>query len=302
MNVNANSRRSGLFSTLLIWPKAITSNPFPLCRDCVTLKGEADVMKKVMFLAVVLLGTLLFSSTGLQAAAARGGGGGGGRGGVSSGGSRGGSAGGVHYSGGSYAGAHYSGGAYYGGGYRGGYYGAGYRGGYHGGYYGGRYYGYGYRYGYGYPGWGFAVGWPYYYGWGGYYPNYYSSSYYYPDSAYYPAYDAPTVTYSAPAPVTHQVTVYDNNQSTQATPVYRERQDPPAGRDANGQLVGNGSNTYLIAFPDGSVQVAIACWTDNGVLHYVTMDKMQKTVPVSSIDQALTRRLNRERGVTINLQ
>jgi hypothetical protein len=67
-------------------------------------------------------------------------------------------------------------------------------------------------------------------------------------------------------------------------------------------MMNNQSDMYLFAFPDGSVQVAVAYWTDNGTLHYVTRDKQQKTCSLAALDQATTRQLNRERGVTISIQ
>jgi hypothetical protein len=49
------------------------------------------------------------------------------------------------------------------------------------------------------------------------------------------------------------------------------------------------------------VQVAVAYWTENGILHYVTRDKQQRTCALTDLDQATTLQLNRERGVTVNL-
>jgi hypothetical protein len=245
-------------------------------------------MKRLALLSFVCANMALFLLPGVVSAAQGRGGGGGSRGGGGfSSGYRGGSSG-AHY-GGSYGGGVHYGGSYYGG--------------YRGGYYGGRYgygYGYGYR-GWGYGGWGFSVGlgWPYYgYGWG--YPyGYYSSAYSYPSAAYYPAYDTAPVTYSAPA-ATPQVNVYTPGTYAAPAPV-RERQDPPAGRDSSGRLTSALPNTYLIAFPDGSVQVAVAYWTDNGTLHYVTEGKQQKTVPLSAIDRSLTLQLNHERGIALSI-
>jgi hypothetical protein len=59
---------------------------------------------------------------------------------------------------------------------------------------------------------------------------------------------------------------------------------------------------YLFAFPDGSVQVAVAYWVDNGTLHYVTRDKQQKSCALTDLDQPTTQQLNRERGVRLILQ
>ncbi len=201
-------------------------------------------------------------------------------------------------------GSSFAGRGYGGGGYRGG----GYGGGSYGGFYGGRGYygGYGYR-GFGYPyafglGFGLGVGWGYpYYGWGGYgygygYDPYYSSAYSYVPAAY----SEPSVyTQSvAPAPVQRTSPVVINQYYSSPSPV-RPRQDPPPGRDASGQLASG--KTYLIAFPDGSVAIAVAYWTNNGTLHYVTRDKVEKQVAVASIDRALTEQLNRERNVDFRM-
>ncbi len=86
---------------------------------------------------------------------------------------------------------------------------------------------------------------------------------------------------------------YSQPQTSRATSAYqqpvREYQDPPPGRDAQGQM-----GTF-IAFPDGTVQIAIAYWAEGSTLHYVTRDKVQKQVAMASIDRALTEQLNRER-------
>jgi hypothetical protein len=207
-------------------------------------------------------------------------------------------AGGMGYSGGSgYAGGSaYHGGSSYGSGYRGGY-GYGYRGGYG---YGYRGYGYGYGLGFGI-GLGFGLGYPYYgYGYG--YP-YYGYPYY---SSYgsYPSYDAGyysdpgPVGYSQPAAAAPAPSV---NVYTSPAPA-REYQAPPPGRNSAGSMAGNQSSMYLFAFPDGSIQVAVAYWTENGNLHFVTRDKQQKMIPLTALDQATTQQLNRERGVTLNFQ
>ena len=101
--------------------------------------------------------------------------------------------------------------------------------------------------------------------------------------------------------------MYNAAQSTynapQSTAPARDYQAPPPGRNADGSMAGSQSSSmYLFAFPDGSVQVAVAYWIDNGTLHYVTRDKQQKTAPLTSIDQATTRQLNQQRGVTLNLR
>lgn len=194
-----------------------------------------------------------------------------------------------------------------GGGFRSGGYGGGYSGGR--GFYGGRGYygGFGYR-GWGYPyafGFGLGLGWGYpYYGWG--YPYYGSYGYGYGYDSY-PAYSYAPAVYSEPN--TYQSAGYQSaaaptqpvviNQTYASAAPARPRQDPPPGRDASGHLTS--PPTYLIAFPDGSVTLAVAYWTDGGTLHYVTRDKAQKQVAIASIDRPLTEQLNRERHIEFHL-
>jgi hypothetical protein len=58
---------------------------------------------------------------------------------------------------------------------------------------------------------------------------------------------------------------------------------------------------WLIAFPNGTVQLAVAYWTTGNILHYVTRNKEQRQVPISSIDRELTEQLNSERGMTFRI-
>ena len=58
---------------------------------------------------------------------------------------------------------------------------------------------------------------------------------------------------------------------------------------------------YLLAMRDGTIRAVLAYWTDGTALHYVTMDHEQKQAPLSSVDRALSERLNRERNVTFRL-
>ncbi len=249
-------------------------------------------MRKQTLFSTVFLGILLSVTPVLSFGAARGGGGGGGsRGGSVGGGSRGASVGGGGYRGG---------GGYGGGGYRGsGYGGYGY-GGYRGGYgfglglglgfgFGYPYYGYGYG-GYGYGGYGYGS-----YGYPGYgYSSYYPGTSYGYDDSYSQGYSQ---SYAQPAQQQQpQLNVYAAPAQT------REYQAPPVGRDAGGRMTSNQSNMYLLAFPDGTVAVAVAYWVDNGTLHYVTKDKAEKSVALSAIDRTTTDQLNRERGVTLNLR
>jgi len=232
----------------------------------------------------------------------------GGRGGGLSGGSRGGFSGGGSFGrGGGFGSGGFRGGSNSGG-YRGGYSGYGGRGGYggyRGGYgYGGSRGGYGDR-GYGYGGYGLGLGfglgfgsfgygygsfgYPYYgYGIGYGYDAYPGYDYGY---SYAPSYYEPAPVIAQPAPSRPVVINQYSSQPASAPYAARERQDPPPGRDAQGQM------QTLIAFPDGSVQIAVAYWTSGNTLHYVTRDKIEKQVELSAIDRAMTDQLNRERHI-----
>ena len=58
---------------------------------------------------------------------------------------------------------------------------------------------------------------------------------------------------------------------------------------------------YLLAMHDGTIRAVLSYSAVGASLHYVTMDHEQKQVPLSSIDRALSERLNRERNVAFRL-
>jgi len=211
-----------------------------------------------------------------------------------------------------------------GGGYRGGgAIGSGYRGGigYGGtrGYgYGGYGRGYGYR-GYGYRGYGYGGGyWPYY-GWGypwygfglsywpGYSYGYYDYSpygYSYPDTYNDPAYayaPGPAVTYAPAQADPYPQAAAPNTYAAPAHPVTRSYDEYGQETARAGGSTNNASPIYLIARKDGEIQAAGSYWIAGQTLHYVTLDRQEKQVPLGSIDHALTQQLNRERRVSIAL-
>jgi hypothetical protein len=222
-----------------------------------------------------------------------GGGGHGGGGGGHGGGGGGGHAGGGGMRGGGSAGFRggSSGGAFRGGGFRGG---AGYRGG-RGGFRGGYGYrgGYGLGYGYGGYGWGGYYGYPYLYGGfddfgdSGYVDPYYNG---YPSDgygdggyAYAPPPQPPvTIQQAPPAPAVREYLGPQNPPQSAQTQKYEEP-------------------LYLLAMNDGTIRAVLAYWADGPSLHYVTMEHEQKQAPLSSVDRALSERLNRERNVTFRL-
>ncbi|MGA2274865.1 MAG: hypothetical protein ABSH00_15010 [Bryobacteraceae bacterium] len=238
--------------------------------------------------------TLAFSVLAWCAMAQRGGGHGGGGGGFHGGGG-----GGFHSS---------IGGGFHGGGAIGG---SGYRGGYGYGYGRG---GYGYGRGYGYGGWGYGGYLPYY-GWGypwygfglGYWPdygyyNYYPYGYSYPDTYSDPGYaysPGPAMTY-APADPPAQA-VAPSSYGGAAHPVTRSYDEYGQETAAAGGSATSSSPIYLIAQKDGEIQAAASYWIAGQTLHYVTLDRQEKQVELSSIDRALTQQLNHERHVSITL-
>lgn len=58
---------------------------------------------------------------------------------------------------------------------------------------------------------------------------------------------------------------------------------------------------WLLAFPNGTVVLAVAYWTDHGSLYYVTRTKEQKQILISAIDRDLTEQLNQERGLEFRI-
>jgi hypothetical protein len=80
-------------------------------------------------------------------------------------------------------------------------------------------------------------------------------------------------------PVTHQ---YDE---------YGQEAAPASG----------GSPLYLIAFKDHNIRAAVSYWVNGHTLHYVTLEREEKQVPLDSVDRDLSIRLNRERRVQMQL-
>jgi len=194
---------------------------------------------------------------------------------------------------------------------RGGAVGSGYRGGIgYGGLlgYGYGYRGYGYRggywpyYGWGYPWYGFGFSsWPGYYN--GYY-NYYPYDYYYPDTYSDPAYaytPAPAATYAPAQGDPYGQAATSGTYGGAAHSVTHTYDEYGQETAAAGGSAANSSPIYLFAQKDGGIQAAASYWIADQRLHYVTLDRQEKQVDLSSIDRALTQQLNRERHVSITL-
>jgi CO dehydrogenase/acetyl-CoA synthase gamma subunit (corrinoid Fe-S protein) len=85
-----------------------------------------------------------------------------------------------------------------------------------------------------------------------------------------------------------------------ARPVTREYDQfgqeirPPAA-------AGAGSPVYLIAFNDHVIRAAVSYFVDGRTLHYVTLEREERQVPIDTVDRALSLQLNRERQVPFQL-
>ena len=184
------------------------------------------------------------------------------------------------------------GGLRYGNGYRGSY-------GYHGGYgYRGYRNGHGYhRFGYPYAYWGY--GWPYAWGLDYWDPFFWGDSYA-PDYSYSyaPTYSQPYDDYGAPP----QVVIVSNQAPAPEPPPAPNMTfiGPPAPTMAD-QSRSSEPLLFLIAFNDHNIKPALAYWTEDGNLKYVTMDHQIKTVPLKTVDRDMSLRLNQERRVTFTL-
>ncbi len=163
-----------------------------------------------------------------------------------------------------------------GGTYRGNY---GFRGYGRGRYFGRSYFYYGSPYGYGY--WD-----PFFWDdWNDYYPS--QASYGYPYSSSY-----------QPAP---DITVVSNYGVPQPPPMVMAAPPEPPAPNATSGANSAEPTLYLIAFNDHNIKPVLAYWWDKGTLHYVTMDRVEKTAPLATVDRDMSLRLNEERNVTFSL-
>ena len=155
-------------------------------------------------------------------------------------------------------------------------------------------------------GFGFNTGfWPIYYSapyyggyyydpysYGGYYDPYYS--YGYDGYASYPGYGSNvTVGYTAPTVINTQPAPVE-----QVTPTLREYDQYGQEMQRSGTP---SSPIYLIALKDHSIQAAASYWVTGNTLHYVTLQREEKQMPLTSLDRDLTLQLNHERRVEMRL-
>jgi len=143
---------------------------------------------------------------------------------------------------------------------------------------------YGYPY-YGY--WGYGLGdWSY-----PYYDSGYDSSYYdpgYANQGYDYGYQPPVVIYQTPPapqpPVHSEIREYPQGP---ATSTIRPAGEPPI---------------YLIAIKgQDNILAGITYWVEGDTLQYINLQHVQKHVALSSVDRALTARLNQERNMDLRL-
>ena len=85
---------------------------------------------------------------------------------------------------------------------------------------------------------------------------------------------------------------------------------PPPGPDMGAQAgpaassgvdSGPTASRYLIAFKDHSILSAVAYWVEGDTLHYFTDGSTHNQVSLSLVDRDLTKRLNEESGLKVNL-
>ena len=144
---------------------------------------------------------------------------------------------------------------------------------------------------YGYPYYGY---WGYGLGDSGY--PYYDSGYYdpgYNDQGYDNGYQQPPVViyqnppatgYAPPPPVHSQIREYPDSP---ATSTIRPAGEPPI---------------YLIAVKgQDNILAGITYWVEGDTLQYINLQHVQKHVALSSVDRALTARLNHERNMDLRL-
>ena len=97
-----------------------------------------------------------------------------------------------------------------------------------------------------------------------------------------------------------QVVVVYPPQPQPSTVVMMERPVPVPVERFNAYLTPQ-PTTYLIALNHDDIRIAEQYWVKNGTLYYLMADHQERTVPVDSLDLALTMRLNSERNVAFSL-
>jgi endonuclease YncB( thermonuclease family) len=75
----------------------------------------------------------------------------------------------------------------------------------------------------------------------------------------------------------------------------------PASEQPASADTGDTATHYLIAFKDHSIYSAVAYWVDGDTLHYFTTGSTHNQVSLSLVDRDLTRQLNAQSGLQLNL-
>lgn len=167
-------------------------------------------------------------------------------------------------------------------------------------YYGGRYYrgpgvylGFGYPY-YGYYGYGSS-----YYGCDPYSYGYdpYSCGY---DSYAYPSYSVPpNANYGYSYPPSNAYPYPPSSGYPVPPPQYQQQPNQYQPQASAG--AGQTDNYYLIAFKDHTIEPATSYKVDGDQIHWITREGQERQSPVSTIDLALTQKLNGDRGINFQI-
>jgi len=137
--------------------------------------------------------------------------------------------------------------------------------------------------------------------------DYSDYGYGYPPESGYSPYSYPSVSYSGGTPA---VIINQNSGGYPYAPPPEQAYSPPPPPPApvireyhapTAQAQQYEPPLYLIAFHDGVIRAVLAYWVDGATLHYVSLDHEQKQAPLSTVDRALSDRLNQERNVTFSL-
>lgn len=137
--------------------------------------------------------------------------------------------------------------------------------------------------------------------------DYSDYGYGYPPAYGYSPYGYPSVGYSGGGPA---VIINQNSGGYPyaAPPEHAYSPPPPPPAPVIREYTGPSTQAqeyqpplFLIAFSDGVIRAVLAYWVDGTTLHYVSLDHEQKQAPLSTVDRALSDRLNRERNVTLAL-
>jgi hypothetical protein len=123
---------------------------------------------------------------------------------------------------------------------------------------------------------------------------------------YMSGYDEGSFSQPAPEPVQPVIPImivagpdsgYGSSLQRQPTPIYQE----PVPHSTMIEVAAEPApapapSRYLVALKDHTIHNATAYWVDGSAMHYFTAGNTHNQVPLTSIDRALTIRLNRELG------